>query len=99
MAPGWRQQGLALAQFGLGDKKDSDQALAGLITNFHRDMAFQIAEVYAFRGEIDQAFAWLERAYRQRDAGLSGVKNDPLLKTIDRDARYSTLLKKMHLPV
>lgn len=44
-------------------------------------MAHQIAEAYAFRGEGDQAFVWLERAYRQRDAGLACcLKTDPLLK-------------------
>jgi hypothetical protein len=37
-------------------------------------------DVYAFRGEADEAFEWLERAYEQRDAGLPEIKTDPLFK-------------------
>ena len=54
--------------------------------------------MYAFRGEPDRAFEWLERAYRQRDAGLMEIKADPLLKNLERDPRYGAFLKKMRLP-
>ena len=43
-------------------------------------VAYQIAAVYAFRGEADRAFEWLDRAYVQRDGGLTEMKGDPLLK-------------------
>ncbi len=49
--------------------------------------AFQIAEIYAYRGETDKAFEWLERAYKQRDGGLSQMKGDPLLRSLERDPR------------
>jgi hypothetical protein len=42
------------------------------------DWAYQIAQVYAFRGESDKSFEWLERAYKQRDPGLPSIKVDPL---------------------
>ena len=48
--------------------------------------------------EKDQAFAWLERAYRQRDAGLSELKIDPLLASLHSDAHFAALLQKSHLP-
>jgi len=54
--------------------------------------------VYAFRGEADRAFEWLERAYAQRDSGLAEMKGDPLLKSLERDPRYAAFLKKMRLP-
>ena len=41
--------------------------------------AFQVAEVYAWRGENGRAFEWLERAYRQHDAGLTFVTFDRIL--------------------
>jgi hypothetical protein len=69
-----------------------------LIAKYHADAAFQIAEVYAFRGEADRAFEWLERAYTQRDSELSLMKGDPLLKSLERDPRYAAFLKKMRLP-
>jgi len=54
--------------------------------------------VYAFRGETDRAFEWLERAYASRDSGLAQFKGDPLLKSLEHDPRYAAFLKKMHLP-
>jgi serine/threonine-protein kinase len=60
--------------------------------------ALQIAEVRAFRGEKDEAFAWLERAYALRDPGLTEMKGDPLLRGLEADPRYAALLKKMRLP-
>jgi hypothetical protein len=51
-----------------------------------------------FRGEADRAFEWLERAYAQRDGGLTEMKGNPLLKNLERDPRYAAFLKKMRLP-
>ncbi len=95
----WRLYGLALAHHALGQKKESDAALAEMIEKDQDTAAFQIAEVYAFRGEADRAFEWLERAYVQRDPGCPQVKGDPLMKNIERDPRYAAFLKKMRLPV
>jgi len=97
--PAWRLRGLALAYHALGRKKESDAALAEYVAKYQAVDAFQIAELYAFRGEADRAFEWLERAYAQRDGGLSDMKGDPLLKSLERDPRYAAFLKKMRLPV
>ena len=96
--PEFRLQGLALAYHALARKQESDLALAELIAKYRLYTAFQIAEVYAFRGEADAAFTWLERAYEQRDSGLPEMKGDPLLKNLERDPRYAVFLKKMRLP-
>jgi TolB-like protein/DNA-binding winged helix-turn-helix (wHTH) protein/Tfp pilus assembly protein PilF len=94
----WHVHGLALAYHALGRKKESEAALADLIAKRHADAAYQIAEVYAYRGEADRALEWLERAYSQRDGGLPRLKIDPLLKNIEHDPRYAAFLKKMRLP-
>ncbi len=96
--PDYRVYGLALAYHSLGRKKESDAALAELIAKYP-GMAFQTAEAYAFRGEADRAFEWLERSYVQRDGGLAQMEGDPLLKNIEHDPRYATFLKKMRLPL
>jgi hypothetical protein len=57
-----------------------------------------MAEVHAYRGEIDQAFTWLDRAYRQKDVVLYRLKGDPLLRNLEPDARHKTLLRRMNLP-
>jgi len=61
-------------------------------------MAYQIADVYAFRNQSDEAFEWLDRAYAQRDSGLPTTKVDPLLKSLHNDPRYAAFLKKLNLP-
>jgi len=96
--PDFRLYGQALAYHALGRKKESDAALAEYVVKYQADSAFQIAELYAFRGEADRAFEWLERAYAQRDGGLVEMKGDPLLKSLERDPRYAAFLKKMRLP-
>ena len=83
---------------GLGFKQDSNAALAELIGKHDTDSAYQIAEAYAFRGESGKSFEWLERAYKQRDAGLADIKTDPLFKNLRHDPRYTEFLKKMRLP-
>ena len=61
--PFWRQQGLALYYHATGNKKEADSTLDECIKEFQNDAAFQVAEIYAYRGESDKAFEWLERAY------------------------------------
>lgn len=87
-----------LVYHALGREHDSNAALTKLIQKHHTDSAFQIAEGYAFRGESDKAFEWLERAYKQRDAGLPEMKTDPLLNNLHHDPRYAALLSKLRIP-
>jgi TolB-like protein/Flp pilus assembly protein TadD len=95
--PFWRLYGLALAYHALGERQKADAALGELVQKDQNDAAFQIAEVCAFRGEVDKAFAWLDRAYAQRDGGFNEMKGDPLLGSLESDPRYAALLEKMRL--
>jgi TolB-like protein/DNA-binding winged helix-turn-helix (wHTH) protein/Tfp pilus assembly protein PilF len=90
--------GQALAYHALGREQDSNTALDGLIAKYGSDGAYQIAQVYAYRGESDKSFEWLENAYEQRDPGLPEINSDPLFKSLRRDPRYTELLKRMRLP-
>ena len=67
---GGRLAGLAMAYYALGRKTESDAALASMIREQGNVVPFQIAEAYAFRGDRDQAFQWLERAYAQKESDL-----------------------------
>jgi len=93
----FRLQGFAIANHALKRKKESDDALAKLIGKFRRDSAFQIAEVFAFRGENESAFKWFDRAYAQHDPGMLELNADPLTRSLWQDPRYVVLLKKMRL--
>jgi hypothetical protein len=57
-----------------------------------------VAETYAYFGEPDQAFYWLEEARVRRDAGVLHMRGDPLLRTLVTDPRYPVFLRKMKLP-
>jgi tetratricopeptide (TPR) repeat protein len=94
----YRLQHYAIAYHALGREKESGTALRELIEKYDKVAAFQIAEVYAFRNQSDEAFEWLDRAYAQRDGGVLQTKVDPLLKNLHGDPRYAALLKKLNLP-
>jgi len=93
-----RLWGMALVQHALGDAGASDAALRAFIENWAAGGAYQVAEVYAFRGEIDHAFDWLEHAYDNRDGGLAFMLLDPLLANLRDDSRWEPLLNKVGLP-
>jgi hypothetical protein len=86
-----------MALHDLGRTAESDKLLAELVKGFAGNAAYQIAEVHAWRGEREPAFVWLERAYVQRDAGLTLVKSDPMLEKLHGDPRFAALLRKMNL--
>ena len=90
--------GVAMAEHTLGHAKESQQALDQGIAGFSQGVGYQIAEVYAWRGEKDKAFEWLDRAYAQHDSGLTFIKTDPLVASLVGDPRYAALMKKMGLP-
>ncbi|MCU1242126.1 MAG: Tetratricopeptide 2 repeat protein [Candidatus Acidoferrum typicum] len=90
--------GEALAYYGAGRGEESENALKKLIATHQNDGAYQIAEAYAYRGDIENAFHWMDRAVRQRDPGAPEVKNSPLMKSLHQDPRFAELLKKMRLP-
>jgi serine/threonine-protein kinase len=96
--PGFRRFELAVAHYVRGDKAAADAALADLIANAREGFAYQIAEVYALRGEKDKAFEWLEIAFADRDAGMLGLLVDPLLRGLRDDPRYKNLVAKVGLP-
>jgi TolB-like protein/DNA-binding winged helix-turn-helix (wHTH) protein/lipoprotein NlpI len=94
----WNLLGRAMVSQKLGHKAEADAALQEMIAEHQDDQAYLVAELYAYRGDVDNAFAWLDRAQSQNDAGLVDLKVDPLLRPLRTDARYSVLLKKLGLP-
>jgi len=88
---------VACARWGQKKIPEADAALAQLTDGFAETAAYQIAEVYAYRGDKDKAFEWLERARRQRDPGLAGLRKDPLLANLRADPRWNAFLRTMGL--
>jgi serine/threonine protein kinase/TolB-like protein/Tfp pilus assembly protein PilF len=92
-----RRMGDAMIEHALGHVHESQQALKELIAKHAKDMAYQVGDVYAWLGDNDKAFEWLDRAYAQRDSGLNGVQYDALLAHLHDDPRYQALLEKLQL--
>jgi TolB-like protein/Tfp pilus assembly protein PilF len=95
--PAERLAGRAMAQNALGRREASEAALRELVRTYP-DEARLIATVHAYRGEVDEAFACLDRAYRQRDPELVYLKPAYLMGRLHGDPRWGALLKQIGLP-
>jgi adenylate cyclase len=91
---GFRSRGRAVTFFAMGDSISADAELAYLIDLGIR-WTFEIASVYAYRGELDEAFAWLDRAIARRDQSLPRIQWDPFMINLYDDPRYEPLLEKL----
>jgi serine/threonine-protein kinase len=94
---GYRRFAVAAAQYARGDRNAADAALADLLAN-RQGVAYQIAQVYAVRGEKDKAFEWLRISFDEHDTGTLALLVDPLLRDLRNDTRYKTLVAKMNFP-
>lgn len=97
-----RRHCLALAYHGLGRSADSDAALATLAASPRFTDRIRVAEVHAYRGEIDEAFRWLNLATEQSSvaAGSLGdrpslwiVRRSPFLQPLHADSRWGAWLE------
>jgi len=94
---GFRMWARAIVHHRLGHRADSDAALAEMIEKHSSECPFQIAEVYGSRGQVDEAFEWLERAYVEKDGGITAVKATRCLRSLHTDPRWHPFLMKMKL--
>jgi TolB-like protein/DNA-binding winged helix-turn-helix (wHTH) protein/Tfp pilus assembly protein PilF len=94
----FRLTGMTMALHDAGREAESAALLQTLVARYAHSGAYQVAQVYAWRGDRDQAFAWLERAGEQHDAGLIYLKFDPLMGKLRSDPRYAAWLQRMKLP-
>jgi len=92
-----KEMALAIVYSALGKPDRSKQALERLL-RIPNVGEYNIASVYAYRGEKDLAFQHLEAAYQRREPDLLNLKVDPVLTGLRGDQRYKALLRKMNLP-
>ena len=48
-------------------------------------------------GELDEAFAWMNRAIDERDPMMTPIRSYPFFDPIRADPRFEALLRKMNL--
>ena len=91
----WRMIGLPMAYCALGRKAEADAALNALIGKYEKDAPYNIAYVYAFCGDADKAFEWLDKAVTYHDGGLGGIVAENLFDKIHSDPRWLPFLRKI----
>ena len=95
----WQQDALTLAlQIG-PDRAAADAALKSLIDKQGDLSAYQVAEVFALRKDPDNTFAWLDRAWVNRDPGIANLLSDPFILNYRNDPRFAVYCRKVGLPV
>ena len=88
---GRREEALKL----VGELKRVDERLEAEGRSIPR---FSFIWAYAGLGDKEQAFAWLEKAYRERRDRVFLLNVDPLLDPLRSDPRFQDLLRRIGLP-
>lgn len=99
----WRLTGLSMALLALERRQGREleeaspsvAALAELLEKYGESMTYNIAYVYAYRGNNDAAFQWLENAISAKDPGLGAILTETLFRNLHDDARWLPLLRKL----
>jgi len=94
----WHEFALTLTLQVGGDRGAADAALKTLIAGNAEGMAYQIAEVYGLRKQPDDVFAWLDRAWANRDPGIDRLLTDPFILRYKDDPRFAAFCRKVGLP-
>ena len=90
-----RMIGLPLVYCALGRKADAAAAIEAVIAKYEKDWAYNIAYLYAFCGDADKAFEWLDKAVAYHDGGLSEIVTEKLFDKIRSDPRWLPFLRKI----
>jgi len=90
----YRLETQAMAYHALGRNAESDAAMAALTAKYEEGASYNIAYAYAFRGEPDRAFAWLEKALQHKDSGMTELISQPMFAPLYNDPRWLLFLRK-----
>lgn len=92
---GWRLHAQSLLEVRRGQKEALKETMAELILKFEGDMDYQIAATYAFDGQADASFLWLEKAFQNDDLALQEINIEPLFRKLHDDKRWLPFIKKI----
>jgi eukaryotic-like serine/threonine-protein kinase len=97
--PYWTAE-LAFALARSGDSRSARVRLAELLDLSRTEYvpASALALVYTGLGQHEDAFAWLERAYDERDRAMAFLRVYPYWETLHGDPRFEHLARRVGLP-
>ena len=93
---GFRFYGLTIVHYLMGNQAESDAYLEAFLNVPDAvTYAAQLAEAYAIRGEVDEAFEWLEFGFDRYDQGLVITPVNPKLDNLRDDPRFDAFAKRL----
>jgi len=95
--PFWKLYRKCMVVYAMGNKTEADALLKQLIKDYSDRAKANIASVFAFRGERDEAFKWLDMEYEERGYLLE-ILNYPEMENLWGDPRWNAFLDKLGLP-
>jgi serine/threonine-protein kinase len=83
-----------------GRRNDAENVLEELkeLSSRRYVAARGIAEIHIGLGNVDDAFAWLEQAFQQRNGWLIHIRENPRYDRLRGDPRYVDLVRRMNFP-
>ncbi|MGA9423344.1 MAG: tetratricopeptide repeat protein [Rhodanobacteraceae bacterium] len=90
-----KRTGMVMALHTLGRKAEADAAMSALIAQHANDGSVFIANACAWRGEVDRAFEWLDKAISTQDPSLASIHLEPLFASLHNDPRWLPLLRTL----
>jgi len=91
----YRVKGQALSAFARGDRETFENRLAELRERWGDKWPSEIAHVYAWTGNPDAAFEWLDKAVAIDEEGISSSRQTMLLNPLHQDPRWQAYLEKL----
>jgi TolB-like protein/lipopolysaccharide biosynthesis regulator YciM len=97
MASNWT---LAKVHIARGNEGEARRVLQGLIDRSQHEFvqASVPANIYAWLGEMDSAFEWLEKAYEEHDPSFRLINVDPGFDIFRSDPRFARYEERLNIP-
>ena len=94
--PGYQKtQGMALAFYELGRQTEFEATFTELRELWSDDAVEPVAQIYAWIGEIDEAFRWLDKVVEKEKSELFNDYQHPLYRNLRTDPRWHSFLEKL----
>jgi tetratricopeptide (TPR) repeat protein len=96
----WSRVGLGRVYAVRHDRANAEKIVRQLLQDSRGrgELALELAFLYAALDEKDQAFAWLDKAYQNREGGLMFLNTPLYFDAVRFDPRFTKLLRKIGVP-
>ncbi len=85
-------------QYAIGNTTKADALFAEFLEKYSDTDPSNVADLYAFRGEYDLSFDWLNKAFEVKDPVLVEALTYPSFKPMYKDPRWRELVENMGFP-